>query len=308
MNELSIEGASSTPRAPTLFSQGLRRRWWQRAVQVAPVRVFIGILFILPGTFLENFARRPAALGIQVAAAAASVLAYLALMAGFARLVERRRPHELSRPGALLEWLAGCALGITLLAATVGILVAAGLYRVRLGHDIAALATGLVVFGPHSLLEEILLRALVFKITEEAVGSRVALVVQAALFGALHLGNPSATITAAIAIMLEAGLLLAIAYMVTRRLWLAWGIHLGWNYAQGSIFGIRVSGTPSTGSVLDASPVGSPLMSGGDFGVEASPIAVLVCLSAAALLWRAAVRRGEVVGYHEQRARLLTLR
>ena len=213
--------------ASDLVSQALRKKWWQRAIQVAPVRIFIGVIFILPGVFAEILAMKPAPTGVRIAASAGVILVFLALLAAFARVVERRPPRELALKGAFTEWVAGVAGGTVLLSVTVALLAMFGLYRVGTGGDAMALVTGLIQFGPHALLEELLLRALVFKITEEAIGSRAALGIQAALFGALHLGNPGATLVAAMAIVLEAGLLLAIAYMVTRRIWLAWGLHLG---------------------------------------------------------------------------------
>jgi uncharacterized protein len=294
--------------ASDLYSQALRKKWWQRAIQVAPVRIFIGVLFIQPGVFAAVFAMKPAPTGVRIAASAGAILVCLALLAVFALVVERRPPRELALKGAFTEWLAGVAGGVALLSVTVALLAMFGLYRVEAGGSAMALVTGFIQFGPHALLEEIVLRALVFKITEEAIGSRVALGIQAALFGALHLGNPGATLVAAIAIMLEAGLLFAIAYMVTRRIWLAWGLHLGWNYAQGSVFGIRVSGTTVSSSLLLSSPTGATTITGGDFGVEASPVAVAVCVAAATVLWRIAVRRGEIVEYSAQRARVRSLR
>jgi membrane protease YdiL (CAAX protease family) len=296
--------------APELFSQALRHRWWQRAIQLAPVRIILGVLILMPAAIADGAlaSRSQPLLSRRVVVSALVSLLLLASLAAFARLVERRRPRELSFGGAFVEWLVGLAGGIALLATTVGLLVAFGLYRVGTGGTPMALVTGLAFFAPHALLEEILLRSLVFKITEEAIGSRAALAIQAALFGAMHLGNPSATLFAAIAIMLEAGLLLAVAYMVTRRIWLAWGLHLGWNYAQGSLFGIRVSGTPVGSSFLVSSPMGPESISGGAFGVEASPIAIAVCLAATVVLWRIAVRRSEIVTYATGRERFRAMR
>ncbi len=277
-------------------------------MQVAPVRIVLGIVVILPALVAQSFAFRPASMAIRIATSISLTVLSFLLLGAFARVIERRPARELSLAGAVPEWAAGMVLGTVLLSATVGLLAIAGLYRIGTGGDVRALVTGLTLFAPQSLLEEILLRAIVFKVTEEALGSRAALGIQAALFGALHLGNPSATIIAAVAIMLEAGLLLAIAYMVTRRIWLAWGVHLGWNYAQGALFGIRVSGTSVTSSLLVSSPTGPDAITGGSFGVEASPVAVVVCLVGAVALWRLAVRRDEVVTYRAQRQRVGTLR
>jgi hypothetical protein len=154
------------------------------------------------------------------------------------------------------------------------------------------------------VFEEILFRALIFKIAEESLGSWAAVAIEGTLFGAVHLGNPGATLVGAAAIALEAGILLTAAYMVTRRLWFVWGIHVGWNLAQGSLFGIRVSGTPVSASCLISHATGPDGLTGGAFGVEASPVAVVLCLAAAAVLLQVAVRGGQVVRWKAQRSRL----
>jgi hypothetical protein len=78
--------------------------------------------------------------------------------------------------------------------------------------------------------------------------------------------------------------------MVTRRLWLAIGIHFAWNFTQGGIFGVAVSGIQANG-LLQATLSGPELLSGGAFGAEASIIAVIVCLAAGAcFMWRASVK------------------
>ena len=71
----------------------------------------------------------------------------------------------------------------------------------------------------------------------------------------------------AIAIMLEAGVLLGSAYFLTRRLWLPIGLHIGWNFTQGGVFGIAVSGHPSSG-LLQAVLSGPTWLSGGAFGAN----------------------------------------
>jgi hypothetical protein len=81
---------------------------------------------------------------------------------------------------------------------------------------------------------------------------------------------------AAIAIMVEAGVFLSAAYMLTRRLWLPIGIHAGWNFAQGGIFGVSVSGTGATG-ILQSTLTGPVWLSGGEFGAEASVVAIAIC-------------------------------
>jgi uncharacterized protein len=99
------------------------------------------------------------------------------------------------------------------------------------------------------------------------------------IFGALHLANPNATLWAGLAIAIEAGIMLAAAYVYTRRLWLPIGIHFAWNFVQGGIYGVSVSGVEAKG-LLQSTLSGPALLSGGEFGAEASIFAVIVCLAA----------------------------
>ena len=145
-----------------------------------------------------------------------------------------------------------------------------------------------------AVTEEILMRAILFRILEEATGSVIALVVSAVVFGALHGWNPGATVTNTMAIALEAGVLLAAVYMVSRRLWMPIGLHLAWNYAEGGVFGANVSGAHAPGFFLSHFS-GPELLSGGAFGPEASVVAVAVCLVGGVSFLVVAKRWGHVV-------------
>ncbi len=294
--------------AEELWSRSPRRLWWQRALQLAPIRLTFGLFFLVPVAGASALLTRLGAGPLRIIAELGTTFAMLGALAVFARIVERRPPRELSLAQAPREALAGFAIGVGLLAATTGVLVLLGAYRVDPGGQVSALGRGVLSFLAPSLIEELVLRALFFKIAEEALGSWPAMILQAALFGALHLGNPGASAFGAIAIALEAGVLLAAVYMYTRRMWAAWALHFGWNWAQGSLFGIAVSGTKGHASWLLAKPVGPTWLSGGDFGVEASPVAVVLSLCASMLILRAAIRRGQLVGFRAQRARVRALR
>jgi membrane protease YdiL (CAAX protease family) len=138
------------------------------------------------------------------------------------------------------------------------------------------------------------MRGVLFRIVEGSFGSWIALAFSAVLFGALHAFNPGATLTSSIAIALEAGVLLAAVFMVTRRLWMVMGLHTGWNFTEGGIFGASVSGGNAHG-MLASRFHGPDALTGGAFGPEASIVAVLICLGAgAAFLWLA-WRRGRFV-------------
>jgi hypothetical protein len=144
--------------------------------------------------------------------------------------------------------------------------------------------------------EELLFRGVLFRIVEEWAGTVVAVAVSSVLFGLLHLLNPEATLWGAIAIAIQGGLLTAGAWVLTRKLWLPIGIHLGWNFALSGFFGATVSGSDgSSGGLLRGTPHGAAIISGGDFGPEASIFAVLVCGTAGLLILRKAHQQGKFV-------------
>jgi membrane protease YdiL (CAAX protease family) len=115
--------------------------------------------------------------------------------------------------------------------------------------------------------------------------------------------NPGATVVSTVAIALEAGVLLAAAYALTRNLWFPIGLHLGWNFTAGGICGESVSGGAAGKGIFSVSLAGRPLLTGGKFGPEASLIAIAVCLALAIVLLLLAVRNGRWVPMQRRRAR-----
>ena len=113
-------------------------------------------------------------------------------------------------------------------------------------------------------------------------------------FGAAHLFNQNATVLSAVAITVEAGIFLGAAYMLTRRLWLPIGIHTGWNFTEGGVFGAAESGSAPHGW-LQSTTSGPAWLSGGEFGPEASVVTVIICgaIGLALVLWVA--RHGGIV-------------
>jgi hypothetical protein len=109
------------------------------------------------------------------------------------------------------------------------------------------------------------------------------ILLSSAVFGLLHLGNPNATWISAAGIFL-AGLFLAYGYVRTRQLWLSIGLHIGWNFFEGVVFGFPVSG-------LDIYPLthirihGPELMTGGAFGPEAGLVVIPGLLLGAILIY-----------------------
>lgn len=215
------------------------------------------------------------------------------------KLVIRRlgeQPRDDYRDPAALRNL-GLGLGAGFLVFSVAVAIAAllGVYRITGEGDLHGLPAALIgaaIFP--AINEELLFRGILFRWIEEFGGSWMALLLTSAFFGAAHLMNPHASAIAAIGIAFEAGVMLGAAYMLTRSLWLPMGLHAAWNFTQGEIYDIPVSGTPVNG-VVEAQLNGPPLLTGDGFGLEASVIAIVIAtLFGVWLLWLA-IKRGELV-------------
>jgi membrane protease YdiL (CAAX protease family) len=206
------------------------------------------------------------------------------------RRLERRDVTELGRVAAVRELGAGLAVGFVLFAATIGAIALLGGYSIAGRNSLTAVVSPLGAAAAAAFTEELLMRGVLFRIAEEWLGTWVAIALSSALFGLLHLGTPHATVWSTAAIALEAGTLLAAAYMCTRRLWFPMGVHAAWNFTQGGIFGVAVSGSTSKG-LLQGELHGPAWLTGGEFGAEASAVAVVVCLACTAFLLASWARR-----------------
>ena len=189
----------------------------------------------------------------------------------------------------------GVIAGAALMGLTVAIAALSGSYRILGCCSTTDLASDLFIASiMPGFMEELLFRGILFRWIEEFGGSWAALAITSALFGLVHIMNPNATWFSSFAIAVEAGILLGGAYMLTRSLWMPIGLHAAWNFTQGYIFDVPVSGHVENG-LVQAKLSGSALLSGGDFGLEASVIALIICTAAGvAFVWLAA-RRGQVV-------------
>lgn len=231
--------------------------------------------------------------GDKLVSAIAGVGALLALYWGAVRLAERRRVPELEMRSLPGDLFLGAAIGAGLMAVIVGILWLAG--WVVIGSQ---LITSITMAARDSLrsgvVEEVLLRLVIFRLVWRAFGIWPALAFAAILFGLLHLANPDSGWLAAVALIAGEGIAIGL-YLISGRIWAPIGMHAAWNFAQGWLFGATVSGmTEIAGGPLAtrAAPGMPEMLSGGGFGPEASLAALIISLLASAGILTWAWKRG----------------
>lgn len=209
----------------------------------------------------------------------------------------RLRREPLSSVGFVLDarWLRQFGVGVLLgsgsllLAAALIWMVGGVRFELDPAREVSMVVQGLYVFLFVSLFEETLFRGFLFQRLADGAGVWVAQIAFALLFALGHGDNPGmegmTRVIASVELALAA-ILLGVAYLRTRSLALPVGIHLGWNWMQGSVMGMGVSGLDQSGwwqPVLLDQP---QWLSGGQFGAEASVFGVVTDLVLIALLWR----------------------
>ena len=191
------------------------------------------------------------------------------------------------------ELASGVAIGAGLLFMVVSALVVA---RAVSYHGVAASGTpallGILRMGGWMALaaafEEVVFRGYLLQRMVHGAGPIPAVAVFSALFAVAHLANPSPTALSTVNTFLS-GVLLCVAYLRTRALWLPIGLHWGWNFFMGPVLSLPVSGLELRPALLRFEAAGPRWMTGGAYGPEGGVVLTVAC--AAGIFWLARTRR-----------------
>lgn len=196
----------------------------------------------------------------------------------------------------LIDFLTGIGISLLMFLVVFLIMLAAGWLRLdgiswqagSMGETIENLLFYLVIMALVGWQEELLWRGYWLQNLADGLNLVWGVVISSAIFAVLHLLNPGASWASSLGIFL-AGLFLAYGYLATRQLWLSIGLHIGWNFFLGPVFGFPVSGL-ETPSLFLHTNTGPDWITGGTFGPEAGLI-LLPGLFLGALLIRFYQRR-----------------
>jgi uncharacterized protein len=279
-------------------------RLWQ-VIHFPLVRIILASLALLIGVGgVQSLVIQPlratptlnemAALGWLALYLISSVIVAFGCYRGYVRVVEQRWAGEVSRVGAVRALGAGAMIGAALFAAALLPPWLLGYVRTTATPGATVVIVSLAVDIVGAVVEELLLRGILFRIAEEVAGTWLALVVSVLVFSGLHAGHTDSRITMIAVVGLAGGLLPSAAYVRTRRLWLPIGIHAGWDLVQNIVFGVAIAGHQVPG-VLHAPLPGPMLLTGGNMGPEGSIAALVAALAMGTCLLVRARQHGRIV-------------
>ncbi len=214
--------------------------------------------------------------------------------------VFEKNPHPLqglcftgSRP--LIKYLGGLLLGFALLSSVCLILIATGNLTFNgLGvnsSNCLVILSGIPMWFIQGASEEIMFRGYMIPRLTSKYNKVFALIFSSFLFAVFHGANIGFTPLAGINLFLIA-FMFALIYLLTDSIWITCAAHTAWNFCQGSLYGLEVSGSSSGASVIASSytPSARAFMTGGAFGPEGGLAVTIVTLVAMAivifLMWR----------------------
>lgn len=265
-----------------------------------PMRAFGQFLFAVLFFFLARLLARHGARGLVSQdwspLVEQAMLAFL-LLFGFAGLGFSldRQLHPISqqglrlRPGWLGEAGLGLAIGWSIAVFCILPVVAFGAVFVHLTFSAASfgwLLADAAYFALGTLAIQLAFRGYPFQCAIAAIGELPAALMLSVLYGILNAWLPGAT-HASMAVNIALGLLLAMATVRTRALWLPWGLQFGWVASRALLFGLPVNGISSHSPVIQGDTVAAIGLTGGDFGLDGSWLAFAAILLAMPFVYRA---------------------
>ncbi len=273
-----------------------------RIIQFPIVRILIVAVFIAPFLLFHNKVIADliaSASGLfhsllVIADAVVSIVIFMLLYSLYVRFVEKRKAYEISGKKSVVEFGWGFLISFVLVSFMVLLMVLLGYYRIIETDSPQIIVNSFFFFGMGAFLQVLAFRVVLFRLFEELLGTWFAFVLVAAIFAIAHIPNPNTSLWSTLALIIT-DILLVSAFIYTRRIWLVWGIHMGWNFFQDGIFGMPNSGITRLESWIQPAISGPEWITGGGRGIEASVIAVCLSLGVAIVILKMSINKKQFV-------------
>ncbi len=219
---------------------------------------------------------------MSISDAAIALITYIFLF----KFYEKRKVKEISVSSLGKNAVIGFVTGLTLQSLFILIIYAAALYSIISVNRLSFLIPGFMQALTAGFVAELLLCGIVFRLTEEKLGTVIALAFSALLFAVAHGTAKGATLISTFATMMQAGIMLNAAYVFSRSLWLPIFLHFSWDFAEPAIYGAINPGIAFQKSLLSSKIGGPAFITGGEFGPQNSIQSLILCsITALIFLW-----------------------
>uniref|UniRef100_UPI004049D5BB lysostaphin resistance A-like protein n=1 Tax=Gelidibacter sp. TaxID=2018083 RepID=UPI004049D5BB len=208
------------------------------------------------------------------------------------RLYDKRKITELSLKYFPKEMFGSFIFGFLIISLSIFILYLLGHYQVFsiTTTHFSARAFTVILFA--AIVEDLFHRGLILREIENWLGTHIAIVI-AMLVELQHLSNPDTNL-AGLLLYLIWGFTMSMMFIYTKRIWLPYFFHIGWNFAQ-PFYGSNLTGETDIGSIIQSKFTGSELLTGGAFGIEGSIFTQSFLLIIGIVLYYLAKKEGKIV-------------
>ncbi len=218
------------------------------------------------------------------------------------RFYDKRNITELSFKKLPSELFGGFGLGFFIITLTIAILNVAGYYKAL---EITTVNYSIRLFGVlmvAALIEDLFNRVLIVRICENWIGTNLTIVL-GMLMETWHMFNPNANLFSLFT-DLTWGFTMTMLFVYTKRLWLPYFFHLGWNFAQ-PFYGSNLTGLDNMGNIIQSKFTGPEFLTGGAVGVENSIFTVFFLLSLGLILYYLAKKEGKIIKRNSKKLQII---
>lgn len=208
------------------------------------------------------------------------------------RFYDKRKITELSLKYFFKEMFGGFLFGFLTISLSIFILYLLGSYQVISisTTDYSIKLFTVLLFA--ALVEDLFHRGLIVRVCENWLGTHLTLVI--AMFVELqHIYNPNSNLFSLFYYLIW-GFTMAMLFIYTKRIWLPYFFHIGWNFSQ-PFYGSNLTGTDDMGSIIQSEFNGPELLTGGAVGIEGSIFTATFLLLIGIIFYYRAKREGKIV-------------
>ena len=272
----------------------------KRVLHFPITKIIVGIvacfsLFVI----IQNFVLKPIFYGIiqdkGIADPIIHCLSLIVLLVSYYylfRFYDKRKITELSSKYLLKEMFGGFFLGFFTISLSIFILYILGYYQIMsisTTHYSMKFFTVLLVAA---LVEDLFHRGLIIRVCENWIGTHLSLVI-GMLVEMQHIFNPNSNLFSLFYYLIW-GFTMAMMFIYTKRIWLPYFFHIGWNFSQ-PFYGSNLTGVNDMGSIIQSKFNGPELLTGGAVGIEGSIFTASFLLLIGIILYYLARKEGKIV-------------